>query len=356
MAPSMSRSADENQRHGELKSSRSVSSQKIFVNIKPFDDNNGSSSPWPLTKLPDEFLLALANQLSINEIEDINALQALALTCRKMSDIVFDKTRLGKAFQAEIPEVIKLLPKFKWNTIRQAVLFKKFQQKAQRLITDVMEPEINAPDRWDFNLPIDATKGWKNVVEIGLLLHAKTHPNKMMLGDVSPHDKETIYTFTSGEKLVLMYSALLWQETYFSWLPLEDKTVPTFIEVGGVSLFATLRSAFIMEGPELLLNMCRSPRTTPRDIGDAKDMFEIAKHHHAWWEEQASPGLSEERWLGNQVERNLKKWAGAGNIDLSQSLKDVGVGEQGRLSLLKCVKAWSTTNWRDLPWTDNFHM
>lgn len=196
-----------------------------------------------LTDFPDDILLLIANQLSLNNSEDLASLQALAASCHRMSHIVHDKARLQNSFKAENSTALKLLHKYNWNTLQHALLINAFEGKSQQIITDVMHPEIDDPHRWPLDFPLE---GWQNIVEFGFLLHAKL----IGLGEQAPRDRRSIFIFTPAEMMVLWYSALLWQEVYMLWIYTRQPHRLTGIFVP--HQMESLRTVFIMKGPTYL--------------------------------------------------------------------------------------------------------
>lgn len=298
-------------------------------------DERETPAMGTLAELPDEALVAIVNQLSVTDSEDLTSLRSLGLTCRKLSDIVFDKMRLQMAVRAELPKVVKLLPQYDWNTLRQAATFNKFQRSSRQLVDGFMHRGIHDPSRWRLYVPLG---GWQNIIEVGLLL------NEKMMGryQLTSHDSKTIRDLVPVEKLVLLYSAVLFAEVFLS-------SMGDLVEVPRSSL---LQTAFMTKGPEFLLEMYRGLQFLLRDDyiipaqrGDWQGEW-LTDYFDNYTEDESQAARS----LGKDVETDMKQWAQEGTIEQDQSFKDIGIEEDGRTTLLECVDSWAKMNWRDLPW------
>ncbi|KAK5098510.1 hypothetical protein LTR70_002723 [Exophiala xenobiotica] len=297
-----------------------------FGDLSFVDEENPASSA--LTELPNEVIVAIADQFSLLDPNDLSSLQALALTCRKMSGIVSDKTRLRKVFKERIPEVVKRLPQYEWDTMRHAALVNTFSREADQLIYGIMAPAVYDKCRWDFGFPVE---GWHNIVDMGILLHAKM----MGFGERTSLGYSSFSTLSPVEKLVLVYSALLWQEIY-------QLHIAPFLsgdDIRGPDQSSILRSAFIFEGPKFLTKMCH---------GCSKDASEMYRTAKKLCHKRDYPSAEE-------IEKNVKEWAKKSNIEEGQTFKDIGVGEEGRKTLLECLQKWGRMYWRDMPWYGWYH-
>lgn len=86
--------------------------------------------------------------------------------------------------------------------------------------------------------------------------------------------------------------------------------------------------------------MCHGWTSASTDSKDATEMYRTAeKLRH----KRNCPGA-------DGIEKNVKEWARKGNIEESRPFEDIGIGEEGRKTLLECVQKWGRMYWRDLPW------
>lgn len=344
------------------------------------------AAPKPLTDFPDEVLLTITDNLSLNDTQGLASLNAPALTCRKMHTIVHDRTRLQRAFEAQIPTAIKLLPHYEWDTMHQAARLNAFQRKVRQVIP-IKQREIDVSHPSFLRIP---TEGWQNILKVGFLLHAKL---RGLSEQPAPHDCFIIRSFTAVQMLALLYSAILWSEVYLSWkheYTLFNREVYHIRPSSRVKYSSSnrhfddrrhnwhinhilrhasnqplaspseqlksLRSAFIMEGPSFLLRMCCGPREHPTDqqAKNVMDMYDTAAILRNRWEDLAEPRRSDECWLKEEVEDDVGEWANIDNVEEAQSFEDISIGEEGRTTLLECVQTWAEVNWRDLPWYGRF--
>lgn len=213
--------------------------------------------------------------------------------------------------------MVKRLPQYEWDTMRHTALLNAFQREADQLIYGIMAPAVYDRFRRPFGFPFE---GWHNIVDIGILLHAKM----MGLRERTNRGYSTFSAFYPVGKLVLMYSALLWQEIY------------QMLSLSGVYIcetdhFSTVRSAFIFEGPKFLRKMCHGWTSASTDSKDATEMYRTAER------------LRHKRnCLGaDEIEKNVKVWAKKGNIEESRPFE---TSELGRKAGRHCWNVYRSGN------------
>ncbi|KAK5946479.1 hypothetical protein PMZ80_000622 [Knufia obscura] len=350
--------------------------------------NAQSSEPQTLFKLPDEIQLLIVDQFDLTESKDVNSLKSLSQTCKKLNGIVNDSVRLKKSFENYLPIERKILNNFSWQGLGDAAEYANYADHCRYLVREVIAPMVRTCPEL-YNLP---TAGWDQIFSVGLLLRAKMmgfkqrdpkHPRWAKQGDLQDSqgdlqdawsaDRDMTVTsdsFSPVEKLVLFYSALLWQQTYatltkphsfqrdeiLKWADeLVDDTDPGDIWLWG------LRSTFFMEGPLALLRMWygwERPGSAfgfPASFIDPQKMHQMMVERQEMWITtfQAVPRKFPSFWLEDEVEEKIPMWKEQLSIDKPRSFTRLRLEEEAAKSLIACLDIWCALPQDELPWYYN---
>jgi len=304
-----------------------------------------------LLKLPPELLLMTTRLFDLTEPAEIDDLASFAQTCKSLKKIVLDKTNLQKSLEESAPLPARVLsPTLDWSTLQPARDLARYTGIHQQYISAWIEPYMEEEEAVVSGAPTDIpTKGWEDLLRAGALIRAKFVGLKIR----PVPNMELIQALTPAELMVLMYSALTFQGSY----DVRPETTAEFIDLAGSgwNFFKVLRSAYMMGGPRLMLNMRGGvkglSKRFPGLTHDPSSVFSrIAEPETRSWERRLGT-MAPEAFIRTSVETGLRQWYRDGVLEDNPDFQTLGIGQEGAESLRDCLVKWSAQQNPDrLPW------
>lgn len=245
--------------------------RKVPVIQHDFSSAKHYKSQVTLLKLAAEIHLKVIDQFGLTQPVDVETLKSLCQTCKQLRSIVQDNVRLEKGFKSHLHYERKILTNFRWQALGDASEYSRCADYCRYLVRNVIGPMVRTcPEAYDILL-----NGWDQLFSVALLVRTKVmgfgldKPSTQLCRDErdvlclryqEPDDatvREHVESLMGVEWLILLYGALLWQQTY-AYL-----TQPDSIQRAGIRVFSGVshicmfphQSAFTMEGPLSLLRM-----------------------------------------------------------------------------------------------------
>jgi len=315
-----------------------------------------------LLKLAVEVQLRIVDQFDLAQPVDVEALKSLSRTCRQLYFIVQDNVRLAKSFKNQLHYERKILTSFKWQALGDAAEYSRYADYCRYLVRNVVGPMVRTcPEAYDIPL-----NGWDQLLSVALLVRAKVmgfgldKPSTQLRRDqrdvfclrYQDPEKTTVAEhankLTSVERLILLYGALLWRQTY-AYL-----TQPTSVQrtemtaSSGAAWVFSLESAFVMEGPLFLLRMWYGWQPSFQAVGwlDQLTMYKLAKERFNYWCKWQNDGAASPMWL-----YDIHTWKDELSLKKPTPFTGVGLEKEPAQTLLTCLEVWCTLDdILDLPW------
>jgi len=296
----------------------------------------GFDATVQLSTLSIEVQFHIVDQLNPTNSEDLKALLHLGKTSQHFKKIVHDPVRVRKACERYLPLETQFLNNMEWTSLDRVTKFTNYQEQSRKLI-DSIEKVVG-----DFEyLGTILLNGWKNILNVGLLLYAKM----WHLSDRSLPDTGIFETFTPIQKIILMYCALLCQYVVEA-SPKFRGTLETLPREEQDWCLYGIRSWFLVGGLNPILSTLSTKTTTDTAF---QQIRQTATYWKVRYETEGDNFTDLVLLLEREVEDKIYIWADQYVDRDLEPFVDAGIDEARARTLIYCLEVWSDDQ-VDLPW------